>query len=70
MRREYETDKQTAVSKASSGSKQEVDKARRQGEEKAREGFAEEMRKYTAKHKAEISATKKKQWVSERNRSE
>lgn len=45
--------------------KQEVEKARKAGEEKAREQYMEEMKKLATKHKEAISQAKKKQWVSQ-----
>ena len=41
----------------------ETERVRRQTEERCREQYMEEMRKLSAKHKTDISAAKKKQWV-------
>jgi len=37
---------------------------RQMTEERCKEQYVEEIKKVTQKHKSEISATKKKQWVS------
>ena len=42
----------------------ELDKVRRQTEDKCREQYKDEMKKLAQKHKETISQTKKKQWVS------
>ena len=41
----------------------ELDKVRRQTEDKCREQYKDEMKKLAQKHKETISLTKKKQWV-------
>ena len=41
----------------------EVDRIRRKTEEHCKQEYMEEMKQLETKHKAEISATKKKQWV-------
>lgn len=43
--------------------KQDVEKARKAGEEAAREQYMEEMKKLAQKHKEAISQAKKRQWV-------
>jgi len=42
--------------------RREVDRVRRQTEERCKQEYMEEMKKLAQKHKAEISSTKKKQW--------
>ena len=42
----------------------ELEKVRRQTEDKCKEQYKDEMKKLAQKHKETISATKKKQWVS------
>jgi len=63
LRKDYEDDKQHAVSRALAQAQRDADSARRQTEERCKEEFADEMKKVVQKHKTEISATKKKQWV-------
>ena len=64
LQKDFEEDKQQAVSRAMSNVQREVDRARRQAEERCKEQYMEEMKKLAQKHKAEISSAKKKQWVS------
>ena len=52
------------MSRAVAQAQRDIETARKQAEEKCKEDFVEEMKKITQKHKVEISATKKKQWVS------
>jgi len=63
LRKDSEDDKQRAVSRALAQAQRDADSARRQTEERCKEELADEMKKVVQKHKAEISATKKKQWV-------
>ena len=63
LRKDFEEDKQRAVSRAVANAQSDVDSARRQTEERCKNEFAEEMKKVVQKHKTETSATKKKQWV-------
>jgi len=65
LRKDFEDDKQNALSRALAQAQHDVDSARRQAEERYKEEFADELKKVVQKHKTEISATKKKQWVSE-----
>ena len=64
LRKDFEEDKQAAVGRAVANVQRETERVRRQTEERCREQYMEEMRKLSAKHKADISAAKKKQWVS------
>jgi HSP90 family molecular chaperone len=64
LRKDFEDDKQRAVSRAVAQAQRDIEAARKQAEEKCKEDFTEEMKKVMQKHKAEVSATKKKQWVS------
>lgn len=41
----------------------ELEKVRRQTEDKCKEQYKDEMKKLAQKHKETISSTKKKQWV-------
>ena len=63
LRKDFEEDKQRTVSSALAQAQRDADSARRQMEERCKEEFAEELKKVVQKHKTEISATKKKQWV-------
>jgi len=63
LRKDYEDDKQRAVSRALAQAQRDADSTRRQTEERCKDELAEEIKKVVQKHKAEISATKKKQWV-------
>ena len=51
-----------------SNMQREVDRVRRQTEERVKEQYMEELKKLGQKHKTEISQTKKKQWVRFNNR--
>ncbi|KAK2168186.1 hypothetical protein NP493_1242g00007 [Ridgeia piscesae] len=62
LRKDFEEDKQAAVGRAVANVQRETERVRRQTEERCREQYMEEMRKLSAKHKADISAAKKKQW--------
>ena len=62
--KDFEEDKQQAISRALTQAQCDVDTVRRQTEERCKDELAEEIKKVVQKHKAEISATKKKQWVS------
>ena len=64
LRKDFEDDKQNALSRALAQAQRDVDSTRRQAEDRCKEELAEELKKVVQKHKAEISATKKKQWVS------
>ncbi len=64
LQKDFEEDKQQAVSRAMSSVQREVDRTRRKTEDRVKEEYMEEMKQLAAKHKSEISATKKKQWVS------
>ncbi|ESP01788.1 hypothetical protein LOTGIDRAFT_225154 [Lottia gigantea] len=58
----FEEDKQQAVSRTMANTKTEIERIRKQTEEKCKEKFMEEMKKLATKHKEAISQTKKKQW--------
>ncbi|CAL1526104.1 unnamed protein product [Lymnaea stagnalis] len=62
LEEDFGKDKQQAVERTIATMKQEVEKARKSGEDKAREQYMEEMKKLAAKHKEAISQAKKKQW--------
>ena len=64
MRKDFEDDKQKAVSRAVAQAQSDIEAMRKQVEDKCKEDFTAEMKRISQKHKAEISATKKKQWVS------
>jgi hypothetical protein len=64
LRKEFEEDEQVAVQRALSTNVRNVEAARLQAEKECREQFEEEMKRVVQKHAADISATKKKQWVS------
>ena len=64
LQREFEVDKQQAVQRAMGNQQKELDRIRQKTEEACRTQYMEEMKKLAQKHKTEISATKKKQWVS------
>ena len=64
MKKDFEEDKQAAVSRAMGKLQTELDRVRRQTEDKCKEQYKDEMKKLAQKHKESISATKKKQWVS------
>ena len=64
LQKDFEEDKQQAVSRVMGTLQREVDRVRRQTEERCKQEYMEEMKKLAQKHKAEISSTKKKQWVS------
>ena len=63
LRKDFEEDKQQAVSRAMGKLQGELEKVRRQTEEKCRDQYRDEMKKLAQKHKETISQTKKKQWV-------
>lgn len=63
LQKDFGEDKQQAVARAMSNVQREVERARRQAEERCKEQYMEEMKKLAQKHKTEISAAKKKQWV-------
>ena len=63
LEEDFGKDKQQAVERTIASMKLEVEKARKAGEESAREQYMEEMKKLAAKHKDAISQAKKKQWV-------
>jgi len=63
LRKDFEDDKQRGISRAVAQAQRDIEAARKQTEDKCKEDFVEEMKKVTQKHKAEVSATKKKQWV-------
>ena len=63
LRVDFEGDKEQAIACAMTGADRDVDRARRMTEDQLKEAHAEEIKKLTQKHKAEISTTKKKQWV-------
>lgn len=64
LRKDFEEDQQQAVSRAVAASQRDLERVRRQTEEKVKEQYMEELKKLAQKHKSEISQTKKKQWVS------
>ena len=64
LRKEFEQDKQQAVARAMANVQREKERAQLTAETKCKEQFMEEMKKLAAKHEAEISNVKKKQWVS------
>jgi hypothetical protein len=64
LRKEFEEDEQRAVQRALSTNARSVEAVRHQVEKEIREQFEEEMKRVVQKHAADISATKKKQWVS------
>ncbi len=64
LRRDFEEDKSQAVSRSRSNVQRELEQGRRSTEERCKEQYLEEVKKLAQKHKAEVSATKKKQWVS------
>ena len=64
LQKDFEEDKQQAVTRAMDKLQTELDKVRRQTEDKCREQYKDEMKKLAQKHKETISQTKKKQWVS------
>ena len=66
LRKDFEDDKQRAVSRALAQAQRDVENSRKQTEERCKEELAEETKKLVQKHKTEISATKKKQWVRRR----
>lgn len=43
----------------------EIERTKQSTEEKCKKEYMEEMKKLAAKHKDAISATKRKQWVSQ-----
>ena len=61
--KDFEEDKQQAVSRATSSMLREIEKTKRQTEEKCKAEILDEMKKLQQKHKEAISQTKKKQWV-------
>ena len=63
LQKDFEEDKQQAVSRAMTNNQREIDRAKQQTEEKCKKEYMEEMKKLAAKHKEAISQTKKKQWV-------
>ena len=63
LRKDFEDDKQSAMSHALAQAQRDVENARRQTEERCKDDLADEVKKLVQKHKTEISATKKKQWV-------
>jgi len=63
LRKDFENDKQQAISRTLAQAQRDVESARRTTEERCKEELADEVKKVVQKHKAEISATKKKQWV-------
>jgi len=63
LRKDFEDDKERAVSRALAQAQRDMENARRQTEERCKDELADEVKKAVQKHKAEISATKKKQWV-------
>ncbi|CAH1788122.1 unnamed protein product [Owenia fusiformis] len=62
LKKDFEQDKQQAVSRAVSKNQREIEIAKRQTEERCKIEYMEEMKKLAQKHKEAISATKKKQW--------
>jgi len=62
LHKEFESDKQAAVSRALATITREKDRARFETEEKWKETHMEEMKKLQGKHKIEVTAIKKKQW--------
>ncbi len=63
LRRDFEDDKQQAVTRARNNLQREVERARKQTEEKSKEQYMDEMKKLHQKHQSELSLCKKKQWV-------
>lgn len=63
LQRDFNEDKKQAVARAVGNTSREVDRIRRQTEDKCKEQYMEEMKKLAQKHKEAISQTKKKQWV-------
>ena len=63
MRKDFEDDKQQAISRALAQAQRDAETVRQQTEERCKEELSDEVKKVVQKHKAEISATKKKQWV-------
>ena len=51
------------MSRATASMLREIEKAKRQTEEKCKAEILDEMKKLQQKHKEAISQTKKKQWV-------
>ena len=64
LHKDFEEDKQKAVSRAMASVQRETERVKRQTEEKCKEKYMEEMKKLAQKHKEDVSSTKKKQWVS------
>lgn len=62
LQKDFEEDKQQAVSRAMGNMKQEIERA----QTKYKEQYMDEMRKLATKHKNDISQIKKKQWVRKR----
>jgi ABC-type Zn uptake system ZnuABC Zn-binding protein ZnuA len=63
LQKDFEQDKQQAVSRAINNIQRETDRLRKKTEEEIRAKYMEEMKKLAQKHKEQISTTKKKQWV-------
>lgn len=53
------------MQRALSNSARNSELSRQQAEKECREQFEEEMKRVLQKHAADVSAVKKKQWVSE-----
>lgn len=64
LEEDFGRNKHQAVERTIASMKMEVEKARKAGEDRAREQYMEEMKKLAVKHKEVISQIKKKQWVS------
>lgn len=64
LRKEFEEDEQRAMQRVVSANARSTEVVRLQAEKDSREQFEEEMKLVLQKHSADISATKKKQWVS------
>lgn len=65
LQKDFEEDKQQAVSRAMANMNREIERTKQSTEEKCKKEYMEEMKKLAAKHKDAISATKRKQWVSQ-----
>ena len=63
MQKDFEEDKQQAVGRAMTKMRQEIDSVRKQTDESCKSQYREEMKNLAQKHKEQISAVKKKQWV-------
>ena len=64
LRADFELDKGKAVSRALANVQRETERARRQAGERSGDELRDEMARLAAKHRSDVSASKKKQWVS------